>query len=70
MRTQEEKSGSLEDSQDACRDAGWASDECHSSPSDVMFVDIHVSTFVGARLQRQSSTNMSLLKSRSKSSRD
>lgn len=43
MRIQEEKSGSLEDSQDAGLDAGWASDECHSSPSDVMFVDTGVS---------------------------
>lgn len=45
---------------------GWASDGCHSYPSDVMFVDTHVSrsgrlpTFVGARLQCQSSANMSL----------
>lgn len=66
MRTQEERSGSLEDSEDAGLDVGWASDGCQSYPSDVMFVDTHVSrsgllhTFVGARLQRQSSTNMSL----------
>lgn len=42
MRTQE-RSGSLEDSEDAGLDAGWASDGCHSYRSDVMFVDTRVS---------------------------
>lgn len=56
MRTQEGRSGSQEDSEDACLDAGWASDEGHSYLSDVMIVDTHVAslglllTFVGARL--------------------
>lgn len=63
MRTQEGRSGSQEDGEDTGLDAGWASDECHSYLSDVMFVDTCVPrlglllTFVGARLQHQSSAN-------------